>query len=263
VALAAFAVLAVVGWTGRRSPPTARMSRNLDRSLRQAAAVAEEQHHDRATPEHLLLALTDDPDVAPVIQACNVDVERVRRAITSSPPVQHTLAEGASTTSRAGIEAIVQRAVARAMASGNREVNGAGVLVELLGEPVGELLRQGGMTRFDAVRYISHGIIDRRVAEDETTPPAGGEHAVAKAPAMLEVRLLNDDFTPMEFVVETLQRVFDLDRKSAIRVMLQIHRNGVCAVGTYPIDIARSKAVQLLTFARAHEHPLHCVLAPA
>jgi ATP-dependent Clp protease adapter protein ClpS len=261
--LLAFGVLAVLALsrrTGRTSPPMARISQNLDRSLRQAVSFAEERNQGRATPEHLLVALTNDPDAAPVMQACHVDIEAVRHTISSSLAVQRRDPEGASARPHPRIPAAVQRAVERATRSGNQEVNGAHVLVEMLAEPVGEILRQAGMTRFDAVNYISHGVIGHHGFGEGETPTVVGEQAVATGPAMLEVKLLNDDFTPMEFVVGVLQHFFDYDAKSAAQVMLDIHRNGVGVCGMYPSDIARLKATQVLTYARVHEHPLRCVL---
>jgi ATP-dependent Clp protease adapter protein ClpS len=260
--LLAFGVLTVMALPRRMrrtSQPMARISRNLDRSLRQAVALAEERNHGRVTPEHLLLALTDDTDAAPVMQACHVDVEAVRRAISLSLAVQGTDPEGASVRRPACIP-VVQRAVGRATVSGNREVDGARVLVEILAEPVGEPLRQAGMTRFDAVNYISHGIVDHHGFGGGETPAAVDERDGLTQPAMLEVKLLNDDFTPMGFVVEVLQRVFDYDPSGAARVMFSIHQNGVGACGTYPSDIARLKATQVSTHARVHGHPLRCIL---
>jgi ATP-dependent Clp protease adapter protein ClpS len=254
--LTVLAVLALGHRTKRTSPPMARISQNLERSLRQAVAFSEERNHSRVTPEHLLLALIDDVDAAPVMQACQVDVEAVRRAISSSLAVQRTDPEGVSASPHTRIP-VVQRAVIRATASGKREVNGAGVLVELLAEPAGEFLRQAGMTRFDAVNYISHGVIDHHAFGEGETPAAVGEHT---EPAMLEVKLSNDDFTPMEFVVEVLQRFFDYDSNAAVRLMLQIHRNGAGVCGTYPSDVARLKASQVRTHARVHDHPLRCIL---
>jgi ATP-dependent Clp protease adapter protein ClpS len=258
LALGVLAVLALSRRTRRTPPPVVRISQTLDRSLRQAVAFAEERHHGGATSEHLLLALIDDPDVTPVMRACHVDIEAVRRAISSSLAVQGTVPESASVEPHAGIQAVLQRAIERAIASGNREVNGARVLVEMFTEPVGELLRQVGMTRLDAVNYISHGIIGHHGFGE--TPAAGREPAIATGPEMLEVKLLNDDFTPMEFVVDVLQRIFDYNPKDAVQVMLDIHRNGVGACGTYPSDVARFKAAQVQEYARGHEHPLRCVL---
>jgi ATP-dependent Clp protease adapter protein ClpS len=91
------------------------------------------------------------------------------------------------------------------------------------------------------------------VSEDSGEPTTGA--------AMIEVMLLNDDHTPMEFVVEVLMRIFDHDRESAARTMLWVHSHGIGACGTCPLDIAAAKAAQVLEFARAHQHPLRCVTA--
>jgi ATP-dependent Clp protease adaptor protein ClpS len=80
--------------------------------------------------------------------------------------------------------------------------------------------------------------------------------------AMIEVMLLNDDHTPMEFVVEMLERIFDHDRESATRIMLRVHHHGTGACGTYPWYIATAKAAQVLESARAHQHPLRCITTP-
>jgi ATP-dependent Clp protease adapter protein ClpS len=248
--------LALSGWTRRM----ARVSQDLDHSLARAVAVAEERHYSRATPEHLLLALTDDPDAIPVMQACHVDIETLRRAISSSLAIQGTGPEGVLTRAHAHIPAVVQRAAKRATKFGNREVNGARVLVEMLAEPVGEFLRQAGMTRFDAVNYISHGHIDPYDFGEGATPATGGEQPVGTGSAMLEIKLFNDDFTPMEFVVEVLRNIFDFNRTDATRLMFSIHRSGVATCGTYPSEVARLKVAQVHEFARAHEHPLRCVL---
>jgi ATP-dependent Clp protease adapter protein ClpS len=258
----AFAVLALSrwAWIRRMSPPMARVSQNLDHSLARAVALADGRHSSRATHEHLLLALTDDPDAIPVMQACHVDIETLRRAISSSLAIQGTGPEGAPTRPDAGIPAVVRRAAERARKSGNEEVNGARVLVEMLAEPVGEFLRQAGMTRFDAVNYISHGHIDPYDFGEGATPATGSEQPVGTESAMLEVKLFNDDFTPMEFVVEVLRNIFDFNRKDAIRLMLSSHWNGVVTCGTYPSEVARLKVAQVREFARGHEHPLRCVL---
>ena len=91
------------------------------------------------------------------------------------------------------------------------------------------------------------------VSEDSGEPATGA--------AMIEVMLLNDDHTPMDFVVEVLERIFDHDRESAAKTMLLCHSHGIAACGTYPSDIATAKAAQVLEFARAHQHPLRCVTA--
>lgn len=86
------------------------------------------------------------------------------------------------------------------------------------------------------------------------------EQTTAKPPPLFKVLLLNDDYTPMDFVVEVLQRFFGKTREQATRVMLQVHREGVGLCGVYPKDIAASKVEQVGGFAREHQHPLACVM---
>ena len=242
------------------APSQAPFSENLNRTLRRALSIAEEHHHGVSTPEHLVLALTDDPDAAPVMQACDVDLDKLRLALSSSLSSQGSAADGTARGPDAGFGAILQRAVARMQSTGkNQEITGAHVLVAMLmstvPEPLAELLRHYGITPFDALRYISHGL---RKGEAMTVPDEDGP---ATGAAMLELKLLNDDYTPMEFVVEVLQRVFNQDSATATRTMLWAHKHGVATCGSYPADIARAKAAQVIEFARAREHPLRCVAA--
>lgn len=79
-------------------------------------------------------------------------------------------------------------------------------------------------------------------------------------PPMYKVLLLNDDYTPMEFVVGVLQRFFSLDHEQATRVMLKVHTEGRGVCGIYPLDVAATKVELVLGFARQHQHPLKCVM---
>jgi ATP-dependent Clp protease adaptor protein ClpS len=81
-----------------------------------------------------------------------------------------------------------------------------------------------------------------------------------KTPPMYKVVLLNDDYTPMDFVVSVLQTFFSMTREQATQVMLKVHREGMGVCGVYPKDIAASKVEQVIAFARKHEHPLQCVM---
>ena len=81
-----------------------------------------------------------------------------------------------------------------------------------------------------------------------------------KPPPMYKVLLLNDDFTPMEFVVEVLQQLFHMNREKATQVMLQVHTQGHGVCGVYTKDVAATKVEQVLQFAKAHQHPLQCVM---
>ena len=81
-----------------------------------------------------------------------------------------------------------------------------------------------------------------------------------KPPSMFRVLLLNDDFTPMEFVVVVLERFFSKNREQATQIMLKVHRAGRAVCGVYPKDIAETKVEQVVAFARQNEHPLRCVM---
>lgn len=81
-----------------------------------------------------------------------------------------------------------------------------------------------------------------------------------KAPPLFKVVLLNDDFTPMDFVIEVLQQFFSKTREQATEIMLKVHTEGAGLCGVYPKDIAATKVDQVVAFARQHQHPLQCVM---
>jgi ATP-dependent Clp protease adaptor protein ClpS len=81
-----------------------------------------------------------------------------------------------------------------------------------------------------------------------------------KKPAMYKVLMLNDDYTPMEFVVHILERFFSKSREEATRIMLHVHRRGVGICGVYTYEVAETKVTQVMDFARQHQHPLQCTL---
>ena len=107
-------------------------------------------------------------------------------------------------------------------------------------------------------------------------PPAGpasrpsddsGDSVVAerktqktKPPQMYQVIMLNDDYTPMEFVVVVLQKFFGMSRERATQVMLKVHREGIGVCGVYPRDVATTKVQQVAAYSRKHQHPLQCVM---
>lgn len=81
-----------------------------------------------------------------------------------------------------------------------------------------------------------------------------------KRPSMYKVLLLNDDYTPMEFVVHVLERFFNKSREEATRIMLHVHHTGVGVCGVYTFEVAETKVAQVVEFARRHEHPLQCTM---
>lgn len=82
----------------------------------------------------------------------------------------------------------------------------------------------------------------------------------AKKPSMYKVILLNDDYTPMEFVIDILERFFNKGIEEATQIMLHIHYRGVGICGVYPYEIAETKAAQVMDVARRQQHPLQCTL---
>ena len=84
-----------------------------------------------------------------------------------------------------------------------------------------------------------------------------------KKPSPYKVLMLNDDYTPMEFVVLCLQRFFRMDMEAATRVMLHVHQKGVGVCGTFSYEVAETKVGQVIDFARQNQHPLQCTLEKA
>lgn len=84
--------------------------------------------------------------------------------------------------------------------------------------------------------------------------------AKTRRPPLYKVLLLNDDYTPMEFVVHVLERFFHLSHAHAFEIMLTVHKKGVAVVGVFSHEIAETKVGQVMDFARRHQHPLQCTM---
>jgi ATP-dependent Clp protease ATP-binding subunit ClpA len=166
-------------------------------------ALANERNHEYATLEHLLLALIDDQDAAAVMRACNVDVDALRR--TLSTYVDTDLAtlvvdDGEDAKPTAGFQRVVQRAVIHVQSSGREEVTGANILVAIFAERESHaayFLQEQNMSRYDAVSYISHGIA-KRAGATESRPVRGadeegedGEKTVKQGTEALEAYCIN------------------------------------------------------------------------
>jgi ATP-dependent Clp protease adaptor protein ClpS len=81
-----------------------------------------------------------------------------------------------------------------------------------------------------------------------------------KKPSLYKVLILNDDYTPMEFVVHVLERFFGKAREEAVQIMLHVHRHGVGICGVYTFEVAETKVAQVIELARRHQHPLQCTM---
>ena len=104
------------------------------------------------------------------------------------------------------------------------------------------------------------GGMDGDAAEAEDTGLMLKTRPKTKKPAMYKVLLLNDDYTPMEFVVHVVEKFFAKNRQEATEVMLHVHRRGVGICGVFTYEIAETKVAQVMDFARANEQPLQCTM---
>ncbi len=103
---------------------------------------------------------------------------------------------------------------------------------------------------------------------DLPQPPGGGTDttiltkpkARTQRPPLYKVLLLNDDYTPMEFVVHVLERFFGLTHAQAFEIMLTVHKKGLAVVGVFSHEVAETKVAQVMDFARRHQHPLQCTM---
>ena len=100
----------------------------------------------------------------------------------------------------------------------------------------------------------------RMAVKQQEDSAVSNQLAPAKPPPMFKVLLLNDDYTPMEFVIGVLQRIFHLELEKATVIMLKVHNEGAGVAGIYPRDIAETKVSQVMAYARNHQHPLQCVM---
>lgn len=155
------------------------LSRNLEQTLHKALAVANEHHHEYATLEHLLFALSEDQDAMAVLRSCGIDLADLRDQLAvyienELTYLVNTEAEEAKPTT--AFQRVLQRAAIHVQSSGREEVTGANVLVALFSERESHavfFLQEQDMTRFDAVNYISHGIAKVPTQSDTGRTPKG------------------------------------------------------------------------------------------
>jgi len=101
---------------------------------------------------------------------------------------------------------------------------------------------------------------DRIGRDDRLTGTVVKTRPKTKKPSLYKVLMLNDDYTPMEFVVHVLERFFGKSREEATQIMLHVHRRGVGICGVFTYDVAETKVTQVIDFARKNQHPLQCTL---
>jgi len=156
------------------------LSRNLEKTLHKALAIAGARKHEYVTLEHLALALCEDPDAVAVMRACGVDLDRLSsdlRRFLDTELESLSTPEPVDPSPTAGFQRVVQRAAIHVQSSGREEVTGANILVALFSERESHavyFLRQQDMSRLDAVNYISHGIAKRPGQSDGARGGASG-----------------------------------------------------------------------------------------
>ncbi|WP_456389840.1 ATP-dependent Clp protease ATP-binding subunit ClpA [Profundibacter sp.] len=140
-------------------------SNTLEQAIHSALALANARKHELATLEHLLLSLIDEPDAAKVMQACNVDIEALRKTllnfINDDLATLETSIEGSEAVPTAAFQRVIQRAAIHVQSSGRTEVTGANVLVAIFAERESNaayFLQEQDMSRYDAVNFIAHGV---------------------------------------------------------------------------------------------------------
>lgn len=172
-------------------------SKELEQGLHRALVLANERHHEYSTLEHLLLALTEDTEAVAVMEACGVDLEKLRRNLTDYIDNELTglvMDETEDCKPTAGFQRVIQRAVIHVQSSGRDEVTGANVLVAMFAERESHaayFLQEQEMTRYDAVNFISHGVakkpghsesrpvVGENMLDDDADPVAAGEALAA------------------------------------------------------------------------------------
>ena len=130
-------------------------------------------------------------------------------------------------------------------------------------EPNGRATVRGGITYQRDERFAATAAAPRPPRDDEGrsgTAIITKTKPRTKRPNLYRVLLLNDDYTPMEFVVHVLERFFNKSREDATRIMLHVHHNGVGECGVFTYEVAETKVTQVMDFARKHQHPLQCVM---
>ncbi|MCA0042753.1 ATP-dependent Clp protease ATP-binding subunit ClpA [Celeribacter litoreus] len=224
-------------------------SNTLEQAIHAALAQANARRHELATLEHLLLALIDEPDAARVMQACNVDLEELRKTlldyIEDDLSTLVTDVEGSEAVPTASFQRVIQRAAIHVQSSGRTEVTGANVLVAIFAERESNaayFLQEQDMTRYDAVNFIAHGVAkdpsfgeqrpitgadqseeEQAQATQTQAPAEDKESALAKYCVDLNKKAMKGDVDPL------IGRAHEVER--CIQVLCRRRKNNPLLVG--------------------------------
>ena len=239
------------------------IAQELEVSLHMAFVEARQKRHEFITVEHLLLALLDNPSAAESLRACGANIEQLRRDINRfigehSPSIQGR--DDIDTQPTVGFQRVIQRAILHVQSSGNKEVNGANVLVAIFGEKDSHAvyyLQKQGVTRLDVVNFISHGIskIPQQAARGE--PEAEGERQ--PSPSSLESYTVNLNALAQQGRIDPLiGRDHELER--VIQTLCRRRKNNPLLVGEAGVG---KTAIAEGIARRIVEHEIPEVLANA
>nr|WP_217703212.1 ATP-dependent Clp protease ATP-binding subunit ClpA [Celeribacter sp. HF31] len=232
----------------RSTPNVPSFSNTLEQAIHAALALANARRHELATLEHLLLALIDEPDAARVMQACNVELEELRKTlldyIEDDLSTLVTDVEGSEAVPTASFQRVIQRAAIHVQSSGRTEVTGANVLVAIFAERESNaayFLQEQDMTRYDAVNFIAHGVAkdpafgeqrpitgsDEHQEESQSAQPQSSgedkESALAKYCVDLNKKAAEGDVDPL------IGRAHEVER--CIQVLCRRRKNNPLLVG--------------------------------
>jgi ATP-dependent Clp protease adaptor protein ClpS len=149
-----------------------------------------------------------------------------------------------------------------------RESYGQRPLARLMAKSIAPAARAEVNEQMLSIEVTNTGIPVRLADDDRKRKGDGGPGTAVitktkpqtKRPNLYRVLLLNDDYTPMEFVVHVLERFFNKDHEAAHRIMMHVHQHGIGECGVFTYEVAETKVTQVMDFARKHQHPLQCIM---
>lgn len=226
--------------------PDAALAAVLSRATQEAAS----RRHRVVTLEHLFFALLQNQEIEGLLQRCGADVADMRRELDEFLELLEVVQPRTPMLDQRCL-AVLRHLAYRVHGMGRREVHVRDLLIvirEMHEDYAALLMHAAGIERLDLLRVVSHGTKETRLVSTAT------DRAV--------VRLHNDDYTPMVFVVNVLCTVFRMTGQDAMERMLEVHRSGSSVVKITSVEIAVERAEQVLELAEAAGHPLRCTVEP-
>lgn len=242
------------------------ISEQVKALLQRASEDARRRRHGAVTVEHALRALLAEPAGARLLRAVGADplrlIEGLEGHLSALPKRRWFQPEAGPDWA---LLSVCERAATAALSAGRPELRPGDLLAALYGGPregptrestALALLESQGVRRLHLLRYLCHGlgVAEAEARRSRAELPDGGPRRVV---------LLNDDYTPMDFVVLVLQTIFDKPEEEARRLTRLVHERGRGPCGVYPGDVAVNKAADVLELAEGAGFPLLCELEPA